>query len=264
MNIDLKSTDPIKITTEAGNTYELFRYINLHPKSRKPDDYKNKIFFRDQKHLSEKIFDTVFNCAMRYQIKPKSKDKILKIYRSVACSDDVLECVFLEDCIPFEEEDFRFYMIPREEFKTAYQWKTEDDRDIKAGAVPIHKEFETKRDYVIADYYHISDTEPIVYKTKNQWKDRCCGVKYNADFIERELVLSGVKKSVKFYHEKDTYSLHDLEACDEYGGDLRTERQWERVGRLVKDKKLYEEKTFTIRGETKTYRYYHRDNTYLI
>lgn len=264
MEIDVTRNDPIEITTEAGNKYRLYRHGELYPKSPKPDDIKNRVYLRSQELYGNGL-NTV-ECYERFsQVKPKDKSKIIKLWYSKDKDYDyIVDCVFLEDCIPFDEEDNRQHLIPREEYKTAYQWKTEDDRDIKAGAVPIHKEFETKRDYVIADYYHISDTEPIVYRTKNQWKERCRGVKYNADFIERVLLLSGVEKPVKFYHEKDTYSLHDQEACDEYGGDLRTERQWEKAGRLVKDKKLYEKKTFNIHGEDKTYKYYHRDNTYLI
>lgn len=266
MKIDVTRNDPVEVTTEAGNTYRLYRHGELYPRSPKPDDIKNRVYFRSQE-LKNGVFSTVEDYASYNHVKPKDDSKIIKLWYSKEKGYDyIVDCVFLEDCVPFTEEEKRERLIPREEYKTAYQWKIEDDREVKAGVKPVVKEFWSEKDYenIRAEYYHISDTEPIVYRTKNQWRELERGIKAGADFIERDLIIDGVEIPVKFYHEQDTYSLNDQEACDEYGGDLRTERQWEQAGRLIKNKKLYEKKTFNIHGTEKTYKYYHRDNTYLI
>lgn len=208
MIIDLKSSDPIEITTEAGNKYRLYRHGELHPKSPKPDDVRNRVYLRSQE-LYGKGLNTVEYYERYRQVKPKDKSKIIKLWYSKDKDYDyIVDCVFLEDCIPFNEEDNRQHLIPREEYKTEYQWKHEDDRSIKPGAEPVVIEFwsQKKREDIQAEFYHISDTEPTVYKTEYQWK------------------------------------------LD---------------GRKVRNKKDYQERTFNIHGIDKTYRYYHRDNTYL-
>lgn len=260
MEIDVTKSDPINITTEAGTVYRLYRHGELHPRSKQADEMRNRVYLSSQDVYGE-ILNSVEYYEYTKQVKPKDESKIIKLWKSTA-NDSLVDCIFLEDCIPFSEEEKRERLIPREEYKTAYQWKEEEDREIKAGAVPVHKEFFIKKDYVEADYYHISDTEPIVYRTKRQWRvnfDRL--VKPDAPFIEKILKINGEDIKVKFYLIEDTYDMNDKEACDKYGEELRTKKQWLLAGRKVKKRSPYEEKTYNIRGEEKTYRYYRREDT---
>lgn len=209
MDIDITKNDPVEYTTSAGNTYRLYRHGELFPRSPKPDDVKNRVYFRSQ-NLKNKVFSTVEDYARYNHVKPKDKSKIIKLWYSKDKGYDyIVDCVFLEDCVPFDAEDNRQHLIPREEYKTEYQWKHEDDRSIKPEAEPVVIEFysQKKREDIRAEFYHISDTEPTAYKT---------------------------------------------------------EYQWQLDGRKVRNKKDYQERTFNIHGIDKTYKYYHRDNTYLI
>lgn len=209
MEIDITKNDPVEVTTEAGNKYRLYRHGELHPKSPKPDDIKNRVYLRSQE-LYGKGLNTVEYYERYYQIKPKDKSKIIKLWYSTNKDYDyIVDCVFLEDCIPFNAEDNRQHLIPREEYKTEYQWKHEDDRSIKPDAEPVVIEFWSleQHKYITAYFYHISDTEPTAYKTEYQWKLDGRKVKDYNDFQKRTFNINGIVKTYKYYHKDNTYLI---------------------------------------------------------
>ena len=65
---------------------------------------------------------------------------------------------FLEDCVPFDAEDNRQHLIPREEYKTEYQWKLDGRKVINK------KDFQERSFYINSGikktykYYHRDNT----------------------------------------------------------------------------------------------------------
>lgn len=101
MEIDITKNDPVEITTEAGNTYRLYRHGELYPRSPKPDDIKNRVYFRSQK-LGSKVFSTVEDYARYNRVKPKDDSKIIKLWYSKDKGYDyIVDCVFFRGLCTF-------------------------------------------------------------------------------------------------------------------------------------------------------------------
>lgn len=131
----------------------------------------------------EDITDNLKSLDYWYRDGKKPKDEECIIYmcndiEDYITNDCYKEYCFKDDIIPMSEEEIEYFRI-KDEFKTAWQWLSENKRKVKDKAIPISKRnwilnkftqefYKEDKEYY---YYMGIDTEKVEDKEYNKLKD---------------------------------------------------------------------------------------------
>lgn len=179
-NLDLKDDD-----SDDTEDYKDIRLEDLYCEQIQEDsqNYYEEIANEVLYDWQEKdITDNLKSLDYWYRYGKKPKDEEYIIYMSDSIEDYIKnncykEYCFVEDTVQMSEDEKEYFRI-KDEFKTAWQWLSEDKRKVKNKAIPISKiswilnrftqEFyqEDKEYY----YYKGIDTEKVTEEEYNKLK----------------------------------------------------------------------------------------------
>lgn len=180
-NLDLKNED-----CDDTEDYKDIRLENLYCEQIQEDsenyyeDIEDEVLYDWQE---KNITDNLKSLDYWYKNGKKPKDEECIIYMSYDIEDYITNDCYKEYCLKEDvitmSEDEKEYFRIKDEFKTAWQWLSENKRKVKDKAIPV-----SKRNWILNDftqefyekdkeyyYYKGTDTEKVEDKEYNKLKD---------------------------------------------------------------------------------------------